>query len=163
MADNVVVTNQRTTFEADTNTDIPARTTEKSGHQVQHVIIDYGGTGAESTTTPDFATQTTLSAINTKLNASVAITASSLPLPTGAATETTLQAVLDGLTPQVYSLRYDEGATYTYIGEATAGTATSAASWRIKRLTNADNTIIWADGNTNFDNIYDNRASLSYS
>lgn len=61
------------------------------------------------------------------------------------------------------ALRYDEGATYTYIGNANPGTATSAASWRIKRLTNADNTILYADGNSNFDNIYDNRAALAYS
>lgn len=63
------------------------------------------------------------------------------------------------------TLRYDEttSATYTYIGDATPGTATSAATWRIKRMTNADTTIIWADGNSNFDNVWDNRASLTYS
>lgn len=61
------------------------------------------------------------------------------------------------------TLRYDEGATYTYIGNATPGVLTSAAAWRIKRLTNADNTILYADGNANFDNIYDNRAALVYS
>lgn len=77
---------------------------------------------------------------------------------------TELQAILaaSGGTTS-YALRYDEGATYTYIGEALPGTATSAASWRIKRLTNADNTIVWADGDSDFDNIYDNRVSLSYS
>lgn len=67
------------------------------------------------------------------------------------------------LTSSSYALRMDEGATYTYIGEAETGTATSAAEWRIKRLTNADNTIVWADGNSSFDNIWDNRASLTYS
>lgn len=63
----------------------------------------------------------------------------------------------------VYTLRYDEGATYTYIGEANPGTATSAASWRVKRLTNADNTIVFADGNSSFDNVWDDRLSLVYS
>ncbi len=62
-----------------------------------------------------------------------------------------------------YSVRVDEGGTYTYIGHALPGAATSAASWRVKRLTNADATVLWADGNGNFDNIWDNRASLSYS
>jgi parallel beta-helix repeat protein len=92
-------------------------------------------------------------------------------LPTDAATEskqddiiTELQAILaaSGGTSS-YALRYDEGATYTYIGEANPGEVTSAASWRVKRLTNADNTIVWADGDSDFDNIWDNRASLSYS
>ncbi len=62
-----------------------------------------------------------------------------------------------------YALRYDEGATYTYIGNAVPGSADAAAVWQIKRLTNADNTIIWADGNSNFDNIWTNRAGLSYT
>ena len=62
-----------------------------------------------------------------------------------------------------YTLRYDEGATYTYVGEAETGTATASALWRIKRLTNADNTVVWADGDASFNNIWDNRASLSYS
>lgn len=65
--------------------------------------------------------------------------------------------------PTQYALRYDEGATYTYIGEAAAGTAEGSALWRVKRLTNADNTIVWADGNSNFDNIWTNRAGASYS
>lgn len=53
-----------------------------------------------------------------------------------------------------------------YRGTANPGTATSAASWRMERITIAvdgDVTIEFADGNDNFDNIYDNRASLSYS
>jgi hypothetical protein len=62
-----------------------------------------------------------------------------------------------------YTIRMDEGATYTYIGKANAGTLTSAASWQISRLTNADNTLIFADGDTSFDNVWDNRAILSYS
>lgn len=64
---------------------------------------------------------------------------------------------------QNFSVRYDEGATYTYIGEAEPGASTASAVWRVKRLTNANNTILWADGDTSFDNIWDNRASLSYS
>lgn len=63
--------------------------------------------------------------------------------------------------------RIDEASsTITYIGEATAGSATSGALWRIKRMdtgTSPQTIITWADGNTNFDNIYDNRAGLSYS
>ena len=55
------------------------------------------------------------------------------------------------------------GAT-TYIGEATPGTALSSALWRIKKVveTGPDVTITWADGNSDFDNIWDDRLSLTY-
>lgn len=79
--------------------------------------------------------------------------------------ENKLQSIIDNTDSleSSYALRYDEGATYTYIGEAVPGTATSAASWRIKRLTNADNTIVWAGGDSNFNNVWDDRASEAYS
>lgn len=60
------------------------------------------------------------------------------------------------------TLRYEEGVTYTYIGEATPGTAESSSSWRIKRLTNASNTILWADGDASFSKVWDNYASYTY-
>ena len=56
-----------------------------------------------------------------------------------------------------------------YIGEAPIGTATSAASWRISRVIETSTgsdftyTTTWADGDQNFDNVWSNRASLSYS
>lgn len=61
--------------------------------------------------------------------------------------------------------RLDEASeTVTYIGTATIGTAASAASWRIKRLTISGTELIteWADSNEEFDNIWDNRTELSY-
>lgn len=63
------------------------------------------------------------------------------------------------------AVRYEEASsTITYIGDATAGSATSAASWRIKRMdTTAGIAVTWADGDTDFNNVWDNRASLSYS
>lgn len=61
------------------------------------------------------------------------------------------------------TLRYDEAATYTYVGEAAAGALTSQAVWRIKRITNADNTIVWAGGDTGFSNEWDDRTGLTYS
>jgi hypothetical protein len=41
----------------------------------------------------------------------------------------------------------------------------SAASWKIKRLSQTGTvwSIEWADGNQNYDNIWNNRASLTYS
>ena len=66
----------------------------------------------------------------------------------------------------VLTTRMDEASsTITYVGEASIGTSSASAAWRIKRITTSGTqTIIeWADGNNNFDNIWDNRASLSYS
>lgn len=63
-----------------------------------------------------------------------------------------------------YALRLDEAsATVTYIGEATIGSATSSAVWRIKKMDTTSGIVItWADSNENFDNVWDNRASLTY-
>jgi len=68
--------------------------------------------------------------------------------------------------------RVDEenGGDVLYVGDALPGTITSSATWRIKRITftvdgsgNTDSVTEWADGNSNRDNVWDNRASLSYS
>lgn len=64
------------------------------------------------------------------------------------------------------ALQFDDaGSGVSYLGEAVAGTATSAASWRIKRITDTAGDIAqeWADGDINFNNIWNNRAALSYS
>lgn len=53
----------------------------------------------------------------------------------------------------------------TYIAKAELGTATSAALWQALRISVVGKvtTVEYADGNELFDNIWDNRASLSYS
>lgn len=56
-----------------------------------------------------------------------------------------------------------EGATYNYYSFAAPGTATSDARWQIERETVATGVFQKADGNDKYDNIHDNRASLSYS
>ncbi len=65
------------------------------------------------------------------------------------------------------TIQYDDaGSSITYIGKAVPGTATSAASWQIQKLDESstpDFSLKWADGDGNFDNVWDNRASLSYS
>jgi hypothetical protein len=55
--------------------------------------------------------------------------------------------------------------TLTYVGEAVPGTLQATALWRIKRISIAAGvtTIEWADGDSNFDNVFSNRASLAYS
>lgn len=63
MTDNVTVSNSPTSI----NSDIPVRTVDKTGEQVQVVAIDYGGAGTEDLTVPDFATETTLTAVKNEL------------------------------------------------------------------------------------------------
>ncbi len=83
-------------------------------------------------------------------------------LPSSASTETTLQTISFG--GFKFALRLATVGDIDYVGEASTGSATSGASWRIKRVDSTTGTVIqWADGNSNFDNIWDNRASLSYS
>ena len=53
-----------------------------------------------------------------------------------------------------------------YRGEAAVGSATSASAWRIRKLiigNDGDVSETWADGNANFDNVWDDRLSLTYS
>lgn len=63
------------------------------------------------------------------------------------------------------ALEVDEAsATITYVGEAAPGSATAAAVWRIKRIdTTSGVSIKWAGGTAEYDKVWDNRASLSYS
>lgn len=51
-----------------------------------------------------------------------------------------------------------------YIGESANGSDASDAAWRIKRISTSGTvtTIEWADGNGLFDNIWNDRASLTY-
>lgn len=79
-------------------------------------------------------------------------------------------SVAQGTTPWIvsniiYNVFLDEAsATITYVGEANPGTASSAASWRIKRLDSTSGLLItWADGDSNFDKVWDDRASYTYS
>lgn len=73
MADNVDVSNSPTSV----NPDIPVRTIDKGGEQVQVVAIDYGGSGAEDLTVPDFATEATLLNVNAALSAGIDVSVTS--------------------------------------------------------------------------------------
>lgn len=65
------------------------------------------------------------------------------------------------------AMDYDGSNNLIYIGYAVSGTAKSAASWLIKKLTydgSSNLTDIQLEGgNTGFDAVWDNRAALSYS
>jgi YD repeat-containing protein len=62
---------------------------------------------------------------------------------------------------------YDVSDNLIFIGRADIASVTSAAVWQIQKLSYDVSgnplSIIWADGNEEFDNIWDNRNSLSYS
>jgi len=74
---------------------------------------------------------------------------------------------VNSLSPLVTALDYVSGANPIYIGTAYPGNATSVAKWQIKKLTydgnNNPTTILAASGTTEYNQIWDNRASLSYS
>ena len=63
------------------------------------------------------------------------------------------------------TLRLDTVGGVMYLGEAAVGADTSAAVWRIKRITEVadDLTIEFADGDAQLDNVWDNRTLLNYS
>lgn len=67
--------------------------------------------------------------------------------------------------PAMATIIDEPSATVTYIGVAPIGSAGSGAVWQIKKMTVSGTvtSITWADGNNSFDNIWDNRAALSYS
>jgi hypothetical protein len=64
------------------------------------------------------------------------------------------------------ALRIDEpSATITYVGEADGGSLDSDAVWRIKKITvsGAVTKVEWANGIAKYENIWDNRATYTYS
>lgn len=65
-----------------------------------------------------------------------------------------------------YSTRIDEvSSAVTYFGKAGLGAAEGSAIWQISKLTISGtvSTLVYADGNKNFDNVWSNRASLTYT
>ena len=66
-----------------------------------------------------------------------------------------------------YTLNHDESPeNFFYRGDAEAGSSESSAVWRIRKVflhNDGENIeVVFADGDTEFDNIWDNRASLFY-
>lgn len=67
--------------------------------------------------------------------------------------------------PTDYATRVDEvSATLSYIGKAPVGSATSSAVWQIAKLDTTSGMIkTWADGDALFNNVFNDRATLTYS
>ena len=68
--------------------------------------------------------------------------------------------------PYMQQMDYVGGTNLVYLGMADPGTSTSAAKWRIQQFTyDANNnvtSITCANGSDNFDQVWANRASLTY-
>jgi hypothetical protein len=72
------------------------------------------------------------------------------------------------VTDQVFSvaMAYTVGGDLEYVGQADPGTSQASALWRIKKLVYSSGNVaqvLLADGNDSFDNVWNDRASLSYS
>lgn len=67
--------------------------------------------------------------------------------------------------PFALTTRVDEvSSTLMYVGKAQPGASTALPYWQIMRVdTTAGVVTAFADGNTNFDNVWDDRASLTYA
>lgn len=74
--------------------------------------------------------------------------------------------ILTAASETTYTTRLDEpSAGITYVGQAVVGALEASAVWQIKKITESGSTtkIEFADGNQAFDNVWNNRASLTYS
>lgn len=60
------------------------------------------------------------------------------------------------------TMRINDTGTYIYMGFAIPGSLEADNCWRICRYDN-DGNRLWADGDALYNNVWDNRASLSYS
>ena len=63
------------------------------------------------------------------------------------------------------SVRFDTvDAATAYVGEAAPGASAASAVWRVRRLLTVATVLAiqYADGDRQFDNVWDNRAALTY-
>lgn len=62
------------------------------------------------------------------------------------------------------ALRTTESGSITYVALAAPGSLQSDAVWQCRKIDETSGTVItWADGDSNFDNVATNLASLTYS
>lgn len=68
--------------------------------------------------------------------------------------------------PDTIRLDYDGSGNVVYIGTAFPAQVSSEAVWQIRKLSYDGSgnvlSILYADGNKNFDNVWDARAGLTY-
>lgn len=82
----------------------------------------------------------------------------------GTGTDIGEKRVLDVDAPSV-NVKTDSSGGTTYIGIAAPGTLTSEAFWQIFKVvaSGGNYTLTHADGDSKFDNVWDDRTGLSYS
>lgn len=84
-----------------------------------------------------------------------------------APTKKTIDDIRNEIMPQYYETRIAEDSgniNISYVGKSATGSLTSSATWQVQRIDETTGLVIeWADGDSEFDNIWDNRESLSYS
>lgn len=95
---------------------------------------------------------------NTSVQKFITLVNESLPLQI-------LPAILTVDFNNVEALRVDSAAGTTYTGYALPGSLSANPVWRIKRtvVAGAITTITYASGNSNFDKVWDDRATYTYS
>lgn len=76
-----------------------------------------------------------------------------------------VSVVSGGSSTPIYSKKVDEVGTSIYVGEAAIASPSSTTVWRIQKIVQTGSVleILWANGNTNFNNKWDDRLTLSYS
>lgn len=81
--------------------------------------------------------------------------------------ETSTGWVILGDTDMTLTKRVNNNGDYIYIGEASVGSLESDSVWRISRTyispIDGDIIILWANGTSNFDKVWNDHLSLSYS
>lgn len=64
-----------------------------------------------------------------------------------------------------FALKLDDTSTanVTYLGKSVSGADGSQSVWQIQKIDESSGIVItWADGDQLFDNVWDNRTSLTY-
>jgi len=70
------------------------------------------------------------------------------------------------VSPYQVLIENDGSGNPLYVGESSPGAPSSGATWRIKKIAYSGGYVVsvkYADGDELFNNIWDNRASLTYS
>lgn len=62
-----------------------------------------------------------------------------------------------------FQRKFSSASGKTYVGTSQNGSTTAVAAWQIKRIDDATGDITFADGDPDFDNVWDDRTTLSYS
>jgi hypothetical protein len=66
--------------------------------------------------------------------------------------------------PELAVIVDDSASPIIYICKAPIGSSTSLAVWQVAKLDTTSGLVKkWSDGDSKFDNVYDNRASLTYN